>query len=116
MKDEDRPDCLEITIGPSRRDLEFGKVSGSDLASERKLAKLEDILNKWHFPSWLKKRDACSGPPTQIATSWRTIRLTAPPMIERIEPAFENGKWVAIKIWARQHTQLFRWFKSYEVS
>jgi len=116
MKDEDRPDCLEITIGPSRRDLEFGKVSGSDLTSETKLAKLEETLKEWHFPSWLKKRDTCSGPPTQIGTSWRTIRLTAPPTIERIEPAYEKGKKVAIKIWARQNDQLFRWFKSYEVS
>ena len=112
-----RPDSSEITVGPTGRDLEFGRTSGLDVQSDTKLETLEKFLKEWDFPSWLQQRDTCFSHTTRRAGSWKTVRLTPPPMIERIEPQpFAAGGTSNIKISARQGRQLFKLFKSHEVS
>lgn len=114
LPSEERPDCYDITVGPSGRDLEFGKVRGSDVEVDGKLDAIQWVLDKfWVFTSWLMRRDTCFTP----GGRFQTIRLTPPPMIEKVvllKSPTTNSE--ALELWPRGSRQLFKWTKSYEVS
>ena len=117
MMDLAVPDSSEITVGPTGRDLEFGRTRDLETRTNTKLATLEKFLNEWSFPSWVQQRATCFSATSRRAGSWKTIRLTPPRMIEQIEPQpSAAGKTPGIKLSARQGPQLLKWFKSHEVS
>ena len=114
LPSEERPDCYDITVGPSGRDLEFRKVRGSDVEVDGTLDAIQWVLDKfWSFTSWLMRRDTCFTP----GGRFQTIRLTPPPMIEKVvllKSPTTNSE--ALELWPRGSRQLFKWTKSYEVS
>jgi hypothetical protein len=117
MMDLAVPDSSEISVGPTGRDLEFGRTRDLETRTNTKLATLEKFLNEWSFPSWVQQRATCFSATSRRAGSWKTIRLTPPRMIEQIEPQpSAAGKTPGIKLSARQGPQLLKWFKSHEVS
>jgi hypothetical protein len=133
LPDIQRPESGEITVGPSKRDLEFGRVDhyharaglvksvGDQLRQTApspffnsefsatwaslapKLKTLRDFFNLWKFHSWNLNEDVCFSQTTRRANTSKTLRLTPPPRIQSLEkgPAGKN---------------MFKWFKSYEIS
>lgn len=110
------PDSSDITVGLTGRDLEFGRVKDGEPQTNTKLGTLDGFLSKWSFPSWQQQRASCFSATTRRSALWKTIRLTPPPMIQRLElcAATQRPK---IKITSLPPgLRLFKWFKSYEVS
>lgn len=111
-----RPESAEIAVGPTGRDLEFGRTDGEHGRVGTKIATLERFLKKWRFPSWICREDTCFSQTTRRARSAKTLRLTPPPRIQRIEPVPSNSGTPTIKVIGRAGDDMFKWFKSYEIS
>jgi hypothetical protein len=111
-----RPDSAEIAVGPTGRDLEFGRTDGQHLRVGAKIATLKRFLSKWEFHSWICREDTCFSQTTRRASSAKTLRLTPPDRIQRMEPVPSNSGTPTIKVIGRPGTDMFKWFKSYEIS
>lgn len=145
LPDIQRPESGEITVGPNKT-LEFGRVDhyharaglvksvGDQLRQTApspffnsefsatwaslapKLKTLGDFLKKWKFDSWNWKEDVCYSQTTRRANTSKTLRLTPPPRIERLEKGPTKDGKPTIKVIARAGNDMFKWFKSYEIS
>ena len=111
-----RPESAEIAVGPTRRDLEFGRTDGQGDFVTSKIATLRRFFETWKFSSWICREDTCFSQTTRRASSAKTLRLTPPPRIHRIEPVLGNVNSPKIRVIGRSGDDMFKWFKSYEVS